>query len=71
MTKSKEYFSVVRRALMSGGGVASFVRIILVKSSDFVQETQLNAGIDGVNIIHTLKVALLTKCTIIVEKKEN
>ena len=38
--KSKEYFSVVRRALGSGGGAASLVRIRLVKSSDFVQETQ-------------------------------
>src|SRR3989338_1188204 len=38
--KSKEYFSVVRRALASGGGAASFVGIRLVKSSDFVQETQ-------------------------------
>jgi len=41
--KSKEYFSVVRRALGSGGGAASFVRIGLVKSSDFVQETQPSA----------------------------
>jgi len=45
--KSKEYFSVGRRALGSGGGTpacrsgrASFVRIGLVKSSDFVQGTQ-------------------------------
>jgi len=38
--KSKEYFSVVRRALVSGGGAASLVGIGLVKSSDFVQETQ-------------------------------
>ena len=36
--KSKEYFSVVRRALGSGGGAASFVGIRLEKSSDFVQE---------------------------------
>jgi len=38
--KSKEYFSVVRRVVASGGGAASFVRIRLIKSSDFVQETQ-------------------------------
>jgi len=38
--KSKEYFSVVRRVVASGGGLASFVGIRLVKSSDFVQETQ-------------------------------
>src|SRR3990167_600275 len=38
--KSKEYFSVVRRALASGGGAASFVGIRLVKSSDFIQEGQ-------------------------------
>src|SRR3989344_4142058 len=38
--KSKEYFSVVRRALGSGGGAASFVGIRLEKSSDFVQEGQ-------------------------------
>jgi len=31
---------VVRRALGSGGGAASFVGVRLVKSSDFVQETQ-------------------------------
>ena len=38
--KSKEYFSVVRRVVASGGGAASFVGVRLVKSSDFVQETQ-------------------------------
>ncbi|MBI2451053.1 MAG: hypothetical protein HYV52_01790, partial [Parcubacteria group bacterium] len=38
--KSKEYFSVVRRVSASGGGAASFVGVRLVKSSDFVQETQ-------------------------------
>ena len=38
--KSKEYFSVVRRALVSGGGAASSVGVRLVKSSDFVQEGQ-------------------------------
>ncbi|OHA68081.1 MAG: hypothetical protein A3D59_04325 [Candidatus Wildermuthbacteria bacterium RIFCSPHIGHO2_02_FULL_47_17] len=38
--KSKEYFSVVRRVVASGGGAASFVGIHLVKSSDFVQEGQ-------------------------------
>ena len=38
--KSKEYFSVVWRALASGGGAASFIRIRLVKNSDFVQERQ-------------------------------
>jgi len=40
--KSKEYFSVVRQALGSGGGAASLVVIRLVKSSDFVQDTQPN-----------------------------
>ena len=38
--KSKEYFSVVRRVVASGGGLASFVGIRLVKSSDFVQDRQ-------------------------------
>ena len=38
--KSKEYFSVVRRAVTSGGGAASLVGISLEKSSDFVQEGQ-------------------------------
>ena len=38
--KSKEYFSVVRRVVASGGGAASFVGVRLVKGSDFVQETQ-------------------------------
>ena len=38
--KSKEYFSVVRRVVASGGGAASFVGVRLVKSSDFVQEGQ-------------------------------
>src|SRR3989344_5911372 len=37
--KSKEYFSVVRRVVASGGA-ASFVGVRLVKSSDFVQEGQ-------------------------------
>ena len=37
--KSEECFAW-RQALASGGGEASFVRIGLVKSSDFVQETQ-------------------------------
>src|SRR3989338_1359907 len=40
--KSKEYFSVVRRVVASGGGRASLVGIRLIKSSDFVQETQQN-----------------------------
>jgi len=35
--KSKEYFSVVRRALASGGGAASFIGGRLEVSSDFVQ----------------------------------
>ena len=35
--KSKEYFSVVRRALGSGGGAASFVGGRLKIGSDFVQ----------------------------------
>ena len=38
--KGKEYFSVARRALASGGGAASFVGVRLVKSSDFVQDRQ-------------------------------
>src|SRR3989344_7790635 len=37
--KSEEYFAWWR-ALASGGGAASFVWIVLVKSSDFVQERQ-------------------------------
>ena len=39
--KSKEHFSVVRRALGSDGGAASFVGFRLVESSDFVQEGQI------------------------------
>jgi len=35
--KSKEYFSVVRRALASGGGAASFIGGRLKMRSDFVQ----------------------------------
>src|SRR3990167_11326972 len=35
--KSKEYFYVVRRALASGGGAASFVRGFPKMGSDFVQ----------------------------------
>ena len=38
--KSKEYFSVVRRVVASGGGAASLVGISLEKSSDFVQDRQ-------------------------------
>jgi len=37
--KCKEYFAR-RRASASGGGAASFVRVRLVKSSDFIQEGQ-------------------------------
>ena len=40
--KSKEYFSVVRRALASGGGAASFVRGRLKMGSDFVQGVEPN-----------------------------
>ncbi|MBI4208784.1 MAG: hypothetical protein HY538_03650, partial [Deltaproteobacteria bacterium] len=38
--KSKEYFSVVVRAERATAGLASFVGIRLIKSSDFVQEGQ-------------------------------
>jgi len=38
--KSRENFFAGWRALASGGGAASFVGIRLVKSSDFIQETQ-------------------------------
>ena len=38
--KSKEYFSVVWRAERAVAGLASLVGVRLVKSSDFVQETQ-------------------------------
>jgi len=37
--KCKEYFAR-RRASASGGGAASFIGVRLVKSSDFIQETQ-------------------------------
>jgi hypothetical protein len=38
--KSRENFFAGWRALASGGGAASFVGVRLVKSSDFIQETQ-------------------------------
>src|SRR3989344_4694461 len=40
--KSKEYFSVVRRALGSGGGAASFVGGFPKMRSDFVQGVELD-----------------------------
>ena len=40
--KSKEYFSVVRRALASGGEVASFVGGFSEMGSDFVQGVEPN-----------------------------
>jgi len=43
--KSKEYFSVVRRALASGGGAASFVGGFPKMGSDFVQGVEPNPKI--------------------------
>ncbi|OGH50254.1 MAG: hypothetical protein A3H17_00740 [Candidatus Levybacteria bacterium RIFCSPLOWO2_12_FULL_37_14] len=40
--KSKEYFSMVRRALGSGGGAASFVGGFPKMRSDFVQGVEPN-----------------------------
>ncbi len=54
--KSKEYFSVVRRALVSGGRAASLVGIRLIKSSDFVQERQISIDtLSKVHLLHLLK----------------
>ena len=55
--KSKEYFSVVRRVVASGGGAASFVGIRLVESSDFVQEGQPSRAPDtGMGLGRTRRV---------------
>ena len=51
--KSKEYFSVVRRVVASGGGAASFVGGFPKMRSDFVQGVEPDCMI----------ISILTKCT--------